>query len=71
MFEVMKTYGGTFEQNWWKDLFVIIFRIFDNMKLPDSHHEVSFYQNISPRGKSSFNTSHQEVSLLSTHLTKR
>uniref|UniRef100_A0A671YRG8 ARF guanine nucleotide exchange factor 1 n=1 Tax=Sparus aurata TaxID=8175 RepID=A0A671YRG8_SPAAU len=33
MFEVMKTYGHTFEKHWWQDLFRIVFRIFDNMKL--------------------------------------
>ncbi|XDV47075.1 hypothetical protein PO909_016806 [Leuciscus waleckii] len=34
MFEVMKTYGHTYEKHWWQDLFRIVFRIFDNMKLP-------------------------------------
>ena len=36
----MKTYGDTFEPHWWKDLFRVIFRIFDNMKLPESQNEV-------------------------------
>ena len=40
MFEIMKTYGETFEPHWWRDLFRIIFRIFDNMKLPESQNEV-------------------------------
>ncbi len=40
MFEIMKTYGDTFEPHWWRDLFRIIFRIFDNMKLPESQNEV-------------------------------
>lgn len=40
MFEIMKTYGGTFEAHWWRDLFRIVFRIFDNMKLPESQNEV-------------------------------
>ncbi|XP_055916532.1 brefeldin A-inhibited guanine nucleotide-exchange protein 1 [Eupeodes corollae] len=35
LFEIIKTYGDTFQSNWWKDLFNIIFRIFDNMKLPE------------------------------------
>uniref|UniRef100_A0A8C9Y532 ARF guanine nucleotide exchange factor 1 n=1 Tax=Sander lucioperca TaxID=283035 RepID=A0A8C9Y532_SANLU len=39
MFEVMKTYGHTFEKHWWQDLFRIVFRIFDNMKLPEQQTE--------------------------------
>ncbi|XP_070554844.1 brefeldin A-inhibited guanine nucleotide-exchange protein 1-like isoform X2 [Ptychodera flava] len=39
MFEIMKTYGHTFQQHWWKDLFRIVFRIFDNMKLPEQQME--------------------------------
>lgn len=35
MFEIMKTYGNTFLQHWWRDVFKVVFRIFDNMKLPD------------------------------------
>lgn len=41
MFEIMKSYGQTFEKHWWHDLFRIIFRIFDNMKLPEQQTEVS------------------------------
>ncbi|KAK6188257.1 hypothetical protein SNE40_004474 [Patella caerulea] len=41
MFEIMKTYGDTFQQHWWRDLFRIIFRIFDNMKLPEQQSEKS------------------------------
>jgi brefeldin A-inhibited guanine nucleotide-exchange protein len=40
MFEIMKNYGETFRQNWWIELFNIVFRIFDNMKLPDTQIEV-------------------------------
>lgn len=40
MFEIIKTYGESFQKHWWKDLFQILFRIFDNMKLPEQHHEV-------------------------------
>ncbi|XP_048255616.1 brefeldin A-inhibited guanine nucleotide-exchange protein 1-like isoform X2 [Haliotis rufescens] len=39
MFEIMKTYGETFQPHWWRDLFNIIFRIFDNMKLPEQLNE--------------------------------
>ncbi|KAK2184722.1 hypothetical protein NP493_255g01035 [Ridgeia piscesae] len=39
MFEIMKTHGDAYEQNWWRDLFRIIFRIFDNMKLPELREE--------------------------------
>lgn len=41
MFEIMKSYGHTFERHWWQDLFRIVFRIFDNMKLPEQQMEVS------------------------------
>ena len=40
MFEIMKTHGDAYEQNWWRDLFRIVFRIFDNMKLPEVREEV-------------------------------
>jgi hypothetical protein len=40
MFEIMKNYGDTFSQNWWRELFNVVFRIFDNMKLPDTQIEV-------------------------------
>lgn len=40
MFEIMKTYGHTYEKHWWQDLFRIVFRIFDNMKLPEQQTEV-------------------------------
>ena len=40
MFEIMKTYGHTFEKHWWQALFRITFRIFDNMKLPEQQTEV-------------------------------
>uniref|UniRef100_A0A2I3TB07 ADP ribosylation factor guanine nucleotide exchange factor 2 n=1 Tax=Pan troglodytes TaxID=9598 RepID=A0A2I3TB07_PANTR len=41
MFEIMKSYGHTFEKHWWQDLFRIVFRIFDNMKLPEQLSEKS------------------------------
>jgi len=40
MFEIMKTYGDSFKPQWWKELFNIVFRIFDNMKLPEAQIEV-------------------------------
>ena len=36
MFEIMKNYGESYSQNWWIELFNVVFRIFDNMKLPDT-----------------------------------
>ncbi|XP_076264030.1 ADP ribosylation factor guanine nucleotide exchange factor Sec71 [Rhynchophorus ferrugineus] len=39
LFEIIKTYGDTFKGHWWKDLFKVLFRIFDNMKLPEKHTE--------------------------------
>ncbi|CAF4740200.1 unnamed protein product, partial [Rotaria sp. Silwood1] len=39
MFEIMKNYGETYRQNWWIELFNVVFRIFDNMKLPDTQIE--------------------------------
>ncbi|CAD5111922.1 DgyrCDS1182 [Dimorphilus gyrociliatus] len=39
MFEIMKTYGDVFEPHWWKDLFKIVFRIFDTSKLPETQTE--------------------------------
>uniref|UniRef100_F1KQQ2 Brefeldin A-inhibited guanine nucleotide-exchange protein 2 n=1 Tax=Ascaris suum TaxID=6253 RepID=F1KQQ2_ASCSU len=39
MFEIMKTYGGEFKDEWWKDLFQVAFRIFDVMKLAEEQNE--------------------------------
>ncbi|KAK4872850.1 hypothetical protein RN001_014879 [Aquatica leii] len=39
LFEIVKTYGDTFSPHWWRDLFKILFRIFDNMKLPEQYTE--------------------------------
>uniref|UniRef100_A0A5S6Q9P9 SEC7 domain-containing protein n=1 Tax=Trichuris muris TaxID=70415 RepID=A0A5S6Q9P9_TRIMR len=39
LFEIVKTYGGEFRDEWWKDLFQVIFRIFDMMKLPEQQNE--------------------------------
>lgn len=39
LFEIVKTYGGAYQPRWWKDLFQIVFRIFDYMKLPEQQPE--------------------------------
>ncbi|XP_046396224.1 brefeldin A-inhibited guanine nucleotide-exchange protein 1 isoform X2 [Ischnura elegans] len=39
LFEIVKTHGNGFRPCWWKDLFQILFRIFDNMKLPEQQTE--------------------------------
>lgn len=41
LFEIVKTHGDAFKSHWWKDLFQVLFRIFDNMKLPEQHTEPS------------------------------
>uniref|UniRef100_A0A182IX62 Uncharacterized protein n=1 Tax=Anopheles atroparvus TaxID=41427 RepID=A0A182IX62_ANOAO len=39
LFEIVKTHGDAYRANWWRDLFNVLFRIFDNMKLPEHHTE--------------------------------
>lgn len=39
LFEIVKTHGESYKPNWWRDLFNILFRIFDNMKLPELYNE--------------------------------
>uniref|UniRef100_A0A0N5ABM5 DUF1981 domain-containing protein n=1 Tax=Syphacia muris TaxID=451379 RepID=A0A0N5ABM5_9BILA len=39
MFEIMKTYGNEFKNEWWKDIFQVAFRIFDVMKLAEENNE--------------------------------
>lgn len=39
LFEIVKTHGEAYKPHWWRDLFNILFRIFDNMKLPEQHTE--------------------------------
>ena len=41
LFDIVKTHGASFKGHWWKDLFQVLFRIFDNMKLPEQHTEVN------------------------------
>ena len=36
MFEIIKINGSSFKPDWWTDLFQVIFRIFDYMKIPMS-----------------------------------
>ena len=43
LFDIVKTYGDQFESHWWKDLFQVLFRIFDNMKLKDGSDEDGDY----------------------------
>lgn len=50
MFEIMKSYGHTFAKHWWQDLFRIVFRIFDNMKLPEQQSEVGDNYSMAMRG---------------------
>lgn len=40
LFEILKTYGGQFRQQWWKDLFRIISRLYDDLKQPEAQQEV-------------------------------
>ncbi|MGH0145720.1 UNVERIFIED_CONTAM: hypothetical protein FKN15_024671 [Acipenser sinensis] len=70
MFEIMKSYGHTFEKHWWEDLFRIVFRIFDNMKLPEQQTEdveidrqslCSFDRNPSERGQSQVSNASDET----------
>uniref|UniRef100_A0A1I7W3Y1 DUF1981 domain-containing protein n=2 Tax=Loa loa TaxID=7209 RepID=A0A1I7W3Y1_LOALO len=39
MFEIMKTFGTEFKNEWWRDLFQVAFRIFDVMKLAEEQNE--------------------------------
>ena len=42
LFDIVKTYGDQFEAHWWKDLFQVLFRIFDNMKLKEDGDDNDF-----------------------------
>jgi len=42
LFDIVKTYGDQFEAHWWKDLFQVLFRIFDNVKLKDNGDDNDF-----------------------------
>jgi brefeldin A-inhibited guanine nucleotide-exchange protein len=41
LFEIIKTHGNTFLPHWWNDLFHLLFRIFDVMKIAEEDHDVS------------------------------
>jgi len=41
MFEILKSYGHTYYKHWWREVFKVVFRIFDSMKLPDQQIEWS------------------------------
>lgn len=41
MFEIMKTHGKDYKVAWWRDLFNIIFRIFDHMRVSDPASDLS------------------------------
>lgn len=43
LFELIKTHGTVFKLNWWKDLFNVLFRIFDNVKHQEHSVEVFRY----------------------------
>jgi len=49
LFDVVKTHGTSFKPHWWKDLFQVLFRIFDNMKLPEQHTEVCIISKLKKR----------------------
>ena len=35
LFELIKSHGHSWEQRWWLDLFNVLFRVFDGLKLPE------------------------------------
>jgi len=39
LFDIVKSYGDQFEAHWWQDLFQVLFRIFDSMKLKQNSDE--------------------------------
>lgn len=67
MFEIMKSYGHTFEKHWWQDLFRIVFRIFDNMKLPEQQSEVGDDRSTDSPGRDGRQASLASVCLLGLH----
>ena len=36
LFELIKTHGENWEDRWWLDLFNVLFRVFDGLKLPEA-----------------------------------
>ena len=49
LFDVVKQYGSSYETNWWQDLFSVLFRIFDVVKLDQKH--VRIHEKMSPQHK--------------------
>ncbi|CAK9296919.1 unnamed protein product [Gordionus sp. m RMFG-2023] len=45
MFEILKSYGQDFSPHWWKDFFRVLFRIFDNFKIPNAKSQKSEWMN--------------------------
>lgn len=41
LFDIVKQYGESFETNWWKDLFGVLFRIFDQVKFDKQEEAAS------------------------------
>jgi len=42
LFDIVKSYGNQFEAHWWKDLFQVLFRIFDSMKLKENGDDENY-----------------------------
>ena len=42
LFDIVKNYGDTFEPGWWQDLFRVLFRIFDLVKVIAKTHYENF-----------------------------
>jgi brefeldin A-inhibited guanine nucleotide-exchange protein len=42
LFDIIKQYGSSFEMSWWQDLFGVLFRIFDVVKM--DHRSVALSQ---------------------------
>eukprot|EP01135_Chromosphaera_perkinsii_P000995 Nk52_evm9s156 gene=Nk52_evmTU9s156 len=45
MFEILKSYGGTYKNQWWRDLFRVVFRILDDLKFPEQQSEKTEWMN--------------------------
>lgn len=41
MFEILKSHGDLMREDWWNDLFKIVYRIFDHAKQEDGRADVS------------------------------
>lgn len=45
MFEILKSHGEMMKEEWWNDLFKIIYRIFEHAKQEDGRTDVSLSLN--------------------------